>query len=321
MIIIKHLFVSLLTIFGLYVIGMVTLKNIKYKGKPIIYITNEYYTWKGGDTYNKYQEFKNGIKNYDIVFVGSSRAYRGYSPFIFESAGYKAFNLGTSAQSIKNTYFVIKHYINSTNCKLLLIDVFAGSFAKSDLESTSDLIENIESKNAACDIALNNSDVRTMNMASLRLLTESDNSYYQNADYTGKGYSMNPDSMSLQKQEQYFAKIKLHDEKIEIDEEQMEYFKNIVDLCRMKNIKVVLVYSPVSYFDNYKIHKPFINLLKQNIRKSNIIFYDYGKCDSINTAYHFYDNSHLNQAGVEIFNKQLINKLVKDKLLNKEESK
>lgn len=319
MVVIKHIFISLLTIFGLYAIGMIALKKIKYSGKPIIYITNDYYNWKGGDTYDKFKEFKSNKKN-DIVFVGSSRTYRGYSPFVFETAGYKSFNLGTSAQSIKNTYFVIKHYINTSNCKLLLVDVFAGSFTKNQLESSSDLIENIDDPKAAYEIATHNFDIRTINIASLRYLTETDAAYFKKIDYVGKGYSSNTDSMSLEKKKQFFEKVKLTHKKIKIEEEQIEYFNKIIDLCISKNVKVVIVHSPVSYFYNYEIHQPFIDLLMPQINKNNIVFYDFSKCDSINTADHFYDDSHLNQAGVEIFNKQLINQLKKDNLLQKDES-
>ena len=316
---IKHILYSLLVILVLYSLNMFLLKSIKYKQKPVIFITNDYYNWKGGDTYFKYREF-NKSQLHDIVFVGSSRAYRGYSPFIFEKYNYNCFNLGTSAQSIKNTYFVIKHYINILNCKLLLVDVFAGSFTKNQLESSSDLIENIDNPKAAYEIATHNFDVRTINIASLRYLTETDAAYFKKIDYVGKGYSSNTDSMSLEKKKQFFEKVKLIHKKIKIEEEQIEYFNKIIDLCISKNVKVVIVHSPVSYFYNYEIHQPFIDLLMPQINKNNIVFYDFSKCDSINTADHFYDDSHLNQAGVEIFNKQLINQLKKDNLLQKDES-
>lgn len=317
MTVIKHICISLLTIIVLYVVGMLALKNIKYNGKPIIYITNDYYNWKGGDTYQKYQEFKLNQSKNDVVFVGSSRAYRGYSPFIFELSGYKSFNLGTSAQSIKNTYFVIKHYINASNCKLLVVDVFAGAFTKNQLESSSDLIENIEEPKAAYDIAIHNNDIRTINIAALRYLTENDSTYFKKTDYLGKGFSINTDSMSLLKQKQFYGKVKLSHKKIEIDEDQIKYFNQIIELCKNRNVKLVFVYSPVSYFYNYDLHKPFVNLIAPVLQKNNIKFYDFSKCDSINTAYHFYDDSHLNQAGVQIFNNQLINQLIKDNLLYK----
>lgn len=313
---IKHSFISLITIIVLYFSIICLLKKIPYKGKPAIFVTNNYYNWKGGDTYEKFKEF-NKNQSHDILFIGSSRAYRGYSPFLFNSAGFQSFNLGTSAQSIKNTYFIIKHYLNSSNCKVLVVDVFAGAFTKNQLESSSDLIENIESTSAAYDIAIHNDDIRTLNIASFRYLTEDDKPYFKKTDYIGKGYSVNRDSMSKQKQIIFFENKPISHKNIEIDEEQLEYFNRILELCKERDIQLVVVYSPVSYFYNYSIHQKFVNKLNASIEKSKTHFYDFSKCDSINTAFHFYDDSHLNQAGVEIFNRQLLNQLLKDKIILK----
>lgn len=316
MIIIRHILISFFTILVLYIAGMFLLKVIPYNGKPAVYITNNYYNWKGGDTYEKYREFS-AAKQYDVIITGSSRAYRGYSPFIFDSAGYNCFNLGTSAQSIKNTYFIIKHYLNDYNCKLLIVDVFAGAFTKNQLESSSDLVENLNDPSAAYDVALHNKDIRTLNIAALRYLTENDQPYFSKQDYSGKGYSEKGDSLNKKQQQDFFSRKKVTHRKIEIDEEQVAYFTKIVDLCAEKNIKAVFVYSPVSYFYDYSIHADFIQKIKPAIEKERAAFYDLSKIGKMNTAYHFYDESHLNSAGVAIFNTVLINKLQQDNILSK----
>jgi hypothetical protein len=315
MIIIRHILISFFTVLVLYVLGMFALKVIPYNGKPAIYITNNYYNWKGGDTYEKYKEFSKASA-YDVVIAGSSRAYRGYSPFIFDSAGYNCFNLGTSAQSIKNTYFIIKHYLNADNCKLLIVDVFAGAFTKNQLESSSDLVENLNDPSAAYDVAMHNKDIRTLNIATLRFLTEKDQPYFSKNDYSGKGYSEKGDSLSKKQQNDFFAKKKVNHKKLEIDEEQIGYFNKIVELCADKKIKVVFVYSPVSYFYDYSIHNTFVEKLKPVIEKYQVPFYDFSKCESISTPYHFYDESHLNSAGVMLFNNALIHQLKQDKVLS-----
>jgi hypothetical protein len=316
MTLIRHILLSFCTVLVLYVLGMFILKKVPYNGKPAVYITNNYYNWKGGDTYEKYREFSR-TNQYDVIITGSSRAYRGYSPFIFDSAGYNCFNLGTSAQSIKNTYFIIKHYLNADNCKLLIVDVFAGAFTKNQLESSSDLVENLNDPSAAYDVAMHNKDIRTMNIAMLRFFTEEDQPYFSKEDYSGKGYSEKGDSLSKQQQNDFFAKKKLKHKKLEIDDEQIDYFNKIVDLCAEKHIKVAFVYSPVSYFYDYSIHHDFVGKLKPTIEKNHLPFFDLSKCDSINTAYHFYDDSHLNSAGVAIFNHALINELQRNNLLSK----
>ena len=46
----------------------------------------------------------------DILFVGSSHAYRGFDPRIFAALGFTSFNLGTKAQSPLNTDFLLRRY-------------------------------------------------------------------------------------------------------------------------------------------------------------------------------------------------------------------
>lgn len=315
----KHILFSLIIVFTLYATGMLALKKVTYKQKPIIYITNNYYTWKGGDTYEKFKAFNENQKH-DVIIVGSSRAYRGYSPILFNEFGYNSFNLGTSAQTIKNTYFTVKHFISKENCNLLVIDVFSGAFLKSQLESTSDLIENVSKPKAAYDIAFNSYDVRALNMSVLRCLTENDLPYFRNNEKSIKGYSSKQDSMSVEKKEMIYLKKKIDHSALEIDKEQIDYFNKLLTYCKNKSIKAVCVYSPVSYFYNHEQHQKFMEMIGPIMSNNNVPFYDFKDIEKINSVDHFYDDSHLNQAGVEIFNKALIQKLQDDKLLKKNES-
>ena len=56
-------------------------------------------------------------------------------------------------------------------------------------------------------------------------------------------------------------------------------------------------------------------MIKESLDKNKMPFYDFSNLRGINTANHFYDDSHLNQAGVELFNAALIQQLQHDKLL------
>lgn len=311
---IKHILLSLTIILSLYVTGIYALKKIAYKQKPIIYITNNYYTWKGGDTYEKFQQFDRK-KKYDLVFAGSSRAYRGYDPSIFEAQGYQSFNLGTSAQTIKNTYFTVKHFISNANCKLLVVDVFSGAFTNNDLESSSDMIENISDPNAAYDIAWHEKEIRTLNMAGLRYLTEGDAPYFKSEINVDRGYTTRTDSLPKEKQLLCLSKSKVNFPKIRIDDEQLEYFNKLLVFCKQNSIKVVCIYSPVSYFYDREQHKEFLSHIDPILEKNKTPFYDLSQLKDINAAYHFYDDSHLNKVGVTIFNTALIQHLKNDQLI------
>lgn len=298
----------------IYIALSFTLSKISYKNKPLTYITNNYYNWKGGDTYTKFREFDKE-KNYDVIILGSSRAYRGYSPFLLEQMGYQAFNLGTSAQSVKNSYFVLKNYVNRKNCKLLILDVFAGCFAPNQLESSSDLIQNINDLKVASEISMSYPDVRTLNMLALRTFNENDAPYFSKNDYLGRGYSTNTMVISTSMAQQVEQKSEVKHAPFTIDEVQLSYFKKIVQFIKEEKLKALFVYSPVSYFYNPKAHELLLKEIKPVLAESSAPFLDYSQCDSINTLDHFYDESHLNHSGVEIFTRQLFSRLTKEKFL------
>lgn len=312
--IVRHIALLLFTLFTVYGATIFVLSRFKVKGKPAIYITNDYYTWKGGDTYQKFAEFGKAGR-FDVIVVGSSRAYRGYSPQCFDSAGYTMFNLGSSAQSIHNTYYIVRNYIDSTRTRLLIVDLFAGAFRKSQLESSSDLIENVSDPSAAMDIALHTPDARSLNLLLLRELTEKDAPYFSKKDYSGNGFSINTDSLP---KKLLNALNKFHQPKkaqLDIDDRAMDCFESLLTYCSEKGVRVIAVYSPVSDFYSRADHQVFIQRVGPLLTKHQVPFYDYSDKIHLSTTNHFYDDTHLNLAGVKIFNARLLSDLAKDRIL------
>src|SRR5207302_4229078 len=99
-------------------------------------------------------------------------AYQGYDPRIFQEFAFKTYNLGTSDQKLMCSYFLIKNYINHNNCKLVMFDLYDRVFSQSNIESHSDMIQNIPSDKAALEIAYASKDLRAINMFTLRLFNK-----------------------------------------------------------------------------------------------------------------------------------------------------
>src|SRR5438477_3987320 len=62
-----------------------------------------------GHTLQRLREVES-VGSVDILFIGSSHAYRGFDPRLFAETGLTSFNLGSKAQSPLNSYFLLKHY-------------------------------------------------------------------------------------------------------------------------------------------------------------------------------------------------------------------
>lgn len=306
-------FISIMLIAGVlsYVALMFIFATVPYKSRPVALITNSYYTWKGGGTYRKFREFDRNA-HYDVVVLGSSRAYRGYDPQVFADSGFSMFNLGTSAQSIRNTYFIAENYITAENTGLLIVDLFSGSFRPTQLESSSDLIQNLDSRVAAQDIAWNSGDIRCFNMLMLRMLTEAAPSSFTESDYKKNGYASKSDSLS--KKLRNYLKVFRQPDSVTLStgSDEMKYFNKLVALCRERRIPLVLVYSPTSAFYSRKNHVAFMQQIEPIALKCRL--YDYSDFQ-LSTTDCFYDDTHLNSAGVIRFNKSLIASLHRDSLL------
>ena len=80
-------------------------------------------------TFTRLNEVKN-VSDIDILFVGSSHAYRGFDTRIFGSNGMTAFNLGTSAQTPLQTKFLLERYLDEVAPKNVIFQVFIKSRLK-----------------------------------------------------------------------------------------------------------------------------------------------------------------------------------------------
>lgn len=248
--------------------------------------------------------------NVDVLILGSSHAYRGYDTRIFEDNGLRAFNLGSSAQTPVQCELLVDHYLTKMNPKLVIIDIYPLTFGLDGAESTLDIILNENNLNSY-ELTMNALD--TKNALVFNSLIYSSfpdflkNSSSQKANnlgvYIKGGYVETFKSEVPQKKYTKFA--------YEILPKQMESFKRIVVNLKNKNIPYVLVQSPIrkDYYDAVTNNKEMDSLFA-----SHGEYYNFNESLNISTNF-FADNSHLNQLGVVIFNKSLMQKVKKLKNL------
>ena len=94
--------------------------------------------YKTGFTSNRLLDTEK-IKDIDVVFLGSSHAYRGFDPKNFS---FSSFNIGTTAQTPIQSYVLIKKHLKKMNPKLVIYEVYPETFEISGLESQLDLLSN-----------------------------------------------------------------------------------------------------------------------------------------------------------------------------------
>jgi len=295
---IKNIFLFLLIGFPFYFVFIIIFGSI-----PFVKLPNLSYGLGGGSShsYSRLKEAKE-LKNVDILFLGSSHAYRGFDVRIFKEYGFKTFNLGTSSQTPIQTKLLLDRYLNNLNPKLA---VYAINLNSSDgVESAIDILSNDKKDFSAFLMTLKINNIKVYNTfiyGIIRDFFNIDKNYYQplsikNAyetdNYISGGYVEKKTGTLLNIK----TKIKIKStEKTSntksVPEYQLKAFSDIINTFLNRDINYLLLLTPVT--DNR--YNNYVELLRQYEPYS-----DFNEILDLDDSY-FYDANHLKQEGAEIF--------------------
>lgn len=107
------------------------------------------------------------------------------------------------------------------------------------------------------------------------------------------------------------AKTNKDSYKIKLDSSSISLFENFIKECKTNNIELIFVYTP-EFVDGQKFvsnRNEIIDLYKNISNKYSIKFYDYSKDGICLNKKYFYNASHLNKSGAEIFSRNFANDL------------
>jgi len=254
-----------------------------------------------GHLYTRVREVEK-FKKVDILFLGSSHAYRGFDTRIFDQHGFKSFNLGSSSQSPIQTAVLLRKYMDLLSPKLVVYEVYPQTLMNDGVESSLDLIAN--------DV----SDVEIMKMVWKSKNPKIINSFIYGLFmdiYDKKSFSeplnRNKDFYVsggfVERQLSYSKPEKLASRKFEFRPNQQEAFIEIIQSMKRTNTDFILVFAPIPK-GNYC---SYVNLNEfESAMKSYGEYIDFNKVMNLDDSLHFYDHHHLNQKGVIEFNNQLI---------------
>lgn len=243
-------------------------------------------------------------KNIDILIVGSSHAYRGIDPRIFEKEGISAFNLGSSAQTPLNTKALLHQYLEKIKPKMVLYEAYAGTMNIDGVESSLDILSNnkidinsIEMANKMHNLLAYN----TLIFSSFRQVFGLNDRFKEALKQTGDQYISPTGFVETEYRPNIFNKEGI--DKWNLFESQKQELKNNVDYIRSKGIKVLLIQAPIT--------KTLYNSVNNNAEVDKFLsdigtYKSYQNAVALKDSTDFFDNNHLNQIAVEKFNKVLV---------------
>lgn len=303
----------LLISFGLDVYISTNLKKIN----EVAY--GEYSTWN---------DLFEGKINSDLLVYGSSRAWCHISPKIIEdNLKLSTYNLGINGHNFWLENF--RHSLvlkNNKKPKIILfsLDMFTLQKKKELYNSEQFLpymLWNKDIKNATESYeGFNFYDYNfpLVRYYSKLLVLQKTMSFsmgfLQNSEVRVKGYKGKDKSWNSDLDK---AKAKRKKYEVPIDKVSQLLFEQFLVDCKNQNIKLIFVYTP-EYIDGQKFVKNrqmVMNLYTHYSKKYQIPFYDYSNDTICFQKKYFYNASHLNKTGAELFTHQLVDTLQQDEIV------
>ena len=288
-------YIVLLCIWGQFVPGAIK-SNLNYKIGGYGYLNRRL---KEADT----------TKNVDILFLGSSHAYRGFDNRIFEKEGYTCFNLGSSSQTPRQTLFLIEKYLPKLNPKIVVFEIYPAILSNDGVESSLDIIANSKMDEQTVEMARDVAHLKIFNALLYDCYRESFNLNETVTDEDdGNGMDTYVKGGYVERKITYYKPVTYPGRSIlPMDNDQLEALRHGIDLINASGAKLILLQTPIpaSVYETYGNAAEIDRVLAGYGQYYNFNEIQIGLTDSL----HFYDSSHLNQHGVEIFNRELLEKL------------
>lgn len=242
----------------------------------------------------------------DLLFLGSSHAYRGFNTAWFRSKGYACMNLGSSSQSHLQTAQLLHRYLPKWKPRCVVYEVYHPVFGLDGSESAIDL-----HSNSAPDLAGLAEAMLTCNVLAW-------NTYFFSLPYFGLNYDdtineprrmlddMYLDGGYVEKEYHTFRKAKHRDTIVEMRWMQKQAFYYNLGTIRNAGIPLLLIQAPVTR----ALYRSYLNTDEiDNWLSEQGHYLNFNKMLNLDDSLHFYDPHHLNSLGVQVFNEALLGEI------------
>lgn len=257
-----------------------------------------------GHLYTRLSEVKTK-SNVDVLFLGASGTYRGFDPRIFSEFGFHSFNLGSSAQTPIQTELLLNRYLERLNPKIVIYEVNPLIFSMDGVESATDIIANDRIDFYSLKMALSMNQIAVYNTLIYGFFTQifgmnsgfTENRIKADDTYIEGGFVESKISQNLENQSK--------PEKTEFTfrSDQLNSFERIIKRIKSKGIRLVLLQAPIAKSAYYSISN--MNYC-DSVFNSYGEYYNFNTLMSLNDSLDFNDPNHLNQLGVEKFNREVV---------------
>ena len=252
----------------------------------------------GGQEMQMMRDLTSNPTKYDAIVLGSSHAYRGYDPRIFEQSGISLFNAGTSAQNAKGSLVLYNEYLRDRS-DVFILDIYDPVFELEGTESNMRLIQNVPTNEAALALVQQEFKIYTLNALAVRLASINPTDEAPNADYIKNGF--------CEKKGILYAVEPLNDSVFDANEEMFLALETLIKQMRSNGKRIVLCSHPLPASPGlHNYHDKFLSRFTPLIERLGVPYIDFTYYTEGFGINEFADISHMNQQGVELYNRLLL---------------
>lgn len=268
----------------------------------------EYPTWNA---------IMDGKLNADILVYGSSRAWVHFDPKIMEdSLNHSVYNLGIEGHTFNMQYF--RHLLAlkyNPKPKLIIHSVDIGTISKGNLYNEDQFLpymlwndafymymskyEGFSYFDYKIPLLRYVGKLEALKSIIKMIASPKSNLVERVKGYQGKNYPWNNDFDRAKKTMKKYSAVP--------DSLSLNLFDKYLKECKEQNIKVILVYSPY-YIEGQEFienQKQIITIYKTLAQKYELSFLDFTNDEICFDKKYFYNASHMNITGAELFTKKL----------------
>ncbi|MFN1836124.1 hypothetical protein AB2B38_012740 [Balneola sp. MJW-20] len=285
-------------------------------------------SFKGGEFSVWNDIFDNKIDS-EVVVYGNSRAWVQFNPqIISDSTGYQAYNLGIDGHSFNIQYLRHKLFLkHNEKPEIILMSVDFSTFEKKPESYNYNYAQFLP-------YMLWNEDIKEYTQQfegfdrieySIPLVR-----YFGEFTHFLKAVSVRLDEQSKSPREDGYKgiesewnndlKIAQRDQpKLNVaqDPKNIELFEKFLSECKEMNIEVVLVHAPMyneamEFIDN---NDEILQIFTDIAERNDLVFLDYSDVDMNSNTNYFYNGTHLNAKGSNLFTSILMEDLKKSAAL------
>lgn len=270
-------------------------------------------------------ELESGVMP-SVIFLGSSHCYRTFDTRMYDTAGIKTLNLGSSIQTPKQSLALLKRYDKILgNASLVIIEVHPDIIGNSGVESTCDMLSNTRLDRPFLQMALSQQSLRVFNTMTCSLMDRwvtsitkrqksedsiihvmtsgGDTSVMGDFAYVRGGF--------VELNNYCWRPHNLGEKKITIRDDQLDALKECVELATRDGRRCLLVEVPSTkaLYNAYANHKEFeqavLTITGPGCQYINLND-DLVLATQLDDSTCFFDEDHLNRKGVRIVNSRLL---------------